>query len=180
MPTITDDDKFLLLDWSDVEFAVGNFVNEYYEQTGEHVDPEETVIIGLTRGGLTPAVMLSHATGCPMHALDYSSNRGNGDQKRPNDTFPVDLIHRYSTILIVDEIVDTGHTLKDLTEEINKLEHELNRWVDVFTIAVVYKDLPDGAHVPTYHHIRIEPDAAHLWCVFPWERNEYVYTNEEE
>lgn len=182
MATISDDDKFYVLEWSDVEYAIGNFVNEHYEQTGEHWDPDETIVIGLTRGGLTPAVMLSHITGCAMHALDYSSNRGNGDQKRPNDAFPVDLIRRYSTILIVDEIVDTGHTLKDLTEEIEELakRYAHDHFVDIFTVAVVYKDIPEGVFEPTYHHIRIDADAAHLWVQFPWELNEYVWTNEEE
>jgi hypothetical protein len=182
MSTITDDDKFYILDWSDIEYAVGNFVNEHYELTGEHLDADDTIIIGLTRGGLTPAVMLSHATGCPMHALDYSSNRGNGDQKRPNDAFPVDLIRRYSTILIVDEIVDTGHTLNDLTTEIEELatKYAHDHPVNIITFAVVYKDIPDGAYEPTYYHIRIDKSAAHLWVVYPWERNEYVYDFEEE
>lgn len=182
MSTITDDNKFLILDWNDIEYAVGDFVNEHYEQTGEHLDTDETIIIGLTRGGLTPAVMLSHATGCAMHALDYSSNRGNGDQKRPNDAFPVDLIRRYSTILIVDEIVDTGHTLNDLTKEIEELaaKYAQDHYVNIFTFAVVYKDIPEGAHEPTYHRIRIDQSAAHLWVVFPWERNQYVWTDEDE
>lgn len=173
----SNDDKQLFLEWSDIEHSIANFIGEYHEQTGEYLDPDTTLIIGLTRGGLTPAVMLSHATGCPMHALDYSSNRGNGDQKRPNDAFPVDLIRRYSTIFIVDEIVDTGHTMHDLTEELNDLITRYappNHWVDVFTFSVVYKEIAEVVFTPTFHHVHIAEELSNVWVVFPWEVNPYV------
>lgn len=177
---LTDDDKFMVLDWSDVEFAVGSFVNEYYKQTGENLDPETTIIIGLTRGGLTPAVMLSHATGCAMHALDYSSNRGNGEG-RPNDAFPVDLIRRYSTILIVDEIVDTGHTMLELTDEIEALvaKYAQDHHVYVYTFTVVYKELPESVFEPTFHSIRVDQSSRDVWVIYPWEKNDYILTEEE-
>ena len=54
------------------------------------------LIIGITRGGLIPAVHLSHYLGIPM------------DVKIPSD-----LVSNWKEILVVDDIVDTGQTLNN-------------------------------------------------------------------
>lgn len=171
---LTDDDKYLICSWNDVEAGIAHLKNEFEKYYV--FDKENTIIIGLTRGGLTPAVMLSHATGCPMHALDYSSNKGNGDQKRPNDPFPVDLIHRYSMIVIVDEIVDTAYTLKDLTDEISHLVkcYASDHDVTVKTMSLVYKERIVPIYEPHYHFITVKPDSHKFWIRFPWETNPYI------
>lgn len=171
---ISEDNKFLHIDWNDVLFSVSNWIQDCNDLEDDVLDSETSVIVGLTRGGLTPAVVMSHATGIGMHALDYSSNRGNGEAGRPNDKFPVDLLHKYSTILIVDEIVDTGHTMKDLFDEIQDLidENHLNNTIRTFSI--VYKELPDSAFTPNYYTNHIDEDSSHLWVVFPWEVNPYI------
>jgi hypoxanthine phosphoribosyltransferase len=52
-----------------------------------------TDIYGIPRGGLVPAVYLSHLTGLPL--TEYP---------------------QYPTTLVVDDIADTGHTLEELDQ----------------------------------------------------------------
>ncbi len=94
-------------------------------------------IVGLTRGGLIPAVMLSHYLNIPMYTLNVSLRDGNeiesnlwmaedalGPQSKErfvedeNDIGGIleaasDLLEQgatYKNILIVDDIIDTGAT----------------------------------------------------------------------
>lgn len=67
------------------------------------------VVVGLTRGGLIPAVCLSHRLGVPMVAINTSSELVVHDVT----SFP-NLRSSYSNILVVDDMVDTGKQLKQL------------------------------------------------------------------
>lgn len=101
-------------------------------------------IVGITRGGLTPAVMISHYFGIPMKSLDISLRDG-GDcvsncsmaedafgypkQERSvedeNDIGAIldaasDLLEQgenYKNILVVDDINDTGATFNWLMKD---------------------------------------------------------------
>lgn len=73
-------------------------------------------IVGIGRGGLVPAVYLSHATGIALLSVDHSS-------KVP--TFGDELLARLAAktvsgtkLLIVDDINDSGRTLAYLREAI--------------------------------------------------------------
>ena len=88
-------------------------------------------IYGVTRGGLIPAVMLSHALGIPMTKFPT-----------PDDT------------LIVDDIVDTGKTVKAWS---------LNAFA-----ALLYKP-NTSSEIPTYFGHDFQED---VWIVFPWEKKD--------
>ena len=71
-----------------------------------------TRIIGIGRGGLVPAVYLSHATGWPMLSCDWSSGLG---------AFAEDVVERLARrtqqgdrLLFVDDINDSGRTIHAL------------------------------------------------------------------
>ena len=69
----------------------------------KHISNEEIgAVYGLPRGGLPIAVSLSHSLGLPL-LMDYYDRKIVTDKK----------------ILVVDDIADTGHTLKDFDNEHN-------------------------------------------------------------
>lgn len=70
-------------------------------------------VIGISRGGLLPGVIMSHQLNKPFQSVDYSSVKGNGDDK--NHTNVIQKI-KGETVLIVDDICDTGLTLNELKE----------------------------------------------------------------
>ena len=70
-----------------------------------------TAVIGIVRGGLTPAVMLSHYYDCPLHVLDYSlRDRNDAQEFTPNDGQVLSKAmlntERGGHVLIVDDIND--------------------------------------------------------------------------
>ena len=82
-------------------------------------------IVGLTRGGLPLAVMLSHYLDKPMHALN-ASFRDNLTGPESNawmaeDAFGYDKI-RKKDILIIDDINDSGHTLNWIIDDWQRRE----------------------------------------------------------
>ena len=76
------------ISWEEIE----TLVNILYDNILES-DKEFDAVIGLPRGGLIPAVMLSHKTGIP-YKLGYGTDYGNA--------------------LVIDDICDSGKTLQHL------------------------------------------------------------------
>ena len=92
--------------------------------------PEVTSIHGIARGGLIPAVMISHKLGLPW-----------SDRILP-------------TTLVIDDIADSGHTLK------NK--------VCMFTATLHYKPHTSCFKPDVYADLH-EGDE---WIIYPFERND--------
>jgi len=119
-----------------------------------------THILGVARGGLVPAVYLSHKLNLPMAITNYSSC-GNSHDAKPvfwlDDTHvPID---NNSRVLVVDDIAETGNTLYDIGQEMN-MRCEL-----VHFLTLVYRQ---GSIIcPQYIGLEIAADDP--WVVFDWE-----------
>lgn len=115
-------------------------------------------IVGLTRGGLIPGTILSHATGTPLTPFQYSSKMGRGDDKADNDTvIPAHICH--TSVLIVDDIADSGQTLQELEQLF------VAAGCAVYS-ACLYTKL-DSVAWPTVHVHTLPADSP--WIIFPWE-----------
>lgn len=125
-------------------------------------------IVGLTRGGLVPAVIMSQMLSLPMMPVNYSSKTGAGDNKNHNNSLP-DILGKFESgtgrlpaspnLLIIDDICDSGKTLDEVTKVYKKRNHK------VWTAALYWKS--SAIHTPdlTYHAI---PENS-PWIIFPWE-----------
>ena len=111
-----------------------------------------THIVGITRGGLIPAVMLSHSFDLPMETLGVSfrDNRATHHTKFK----PIDDA-RY---LIVDDINDSGTTFKVVSDIFR------NRRLTFATSALINKE-KSGFDVDFYGEMFYHDD----WINFPWE-----------
>lgn len=121
-------------------------------------------IVGLSRGGLPPAVMASHLMQRPMIPAGYSSLRGAGDDKNHNNTlppiaYPIRAGFDFPTLLIIDDICDSGNTIAEVRE------HYINGGHDVTTAALYYKE--GASYTPDFCWMTIPYDAPFI--VFPWE-----------
>ena len=112
-----------------------------------------THIVGITRGGLIPAVMLSHSFDLPMETLGVSfrDNRATHHTKFK----PIDDA-RY---LIVDDINDSGTTFKVVSDIFR------NRRLTFATSALINKE-KSGFNVDFYGEMFYHDD----WINFPWEK----------
>jgi uncharacterized protein len=129
-------------------------------------------IVGLTRGGLVPATMLSHYLDVPMHALKVSL-RDDTDQPESNLWMAEDAFEQ-RRILIVDDINDSGATLNWIREDWMSSNLPDNpKWAEIWggTVRVavmVNNEASDFADVD-YAGLTINKLEEPIWCVFPWE-----------
>ncbi len=139
--------------WGQIDKACALLANQIIRYEGGEEPP--TVVVGLARGGLVPAIIISHILEIPMIPVSYSSQRGNGEYKQYANVLPE---IPFNNILVVDDIVDSGYTMKEIVEYYGEDHY-------VRAAALYYKE---GAQIrPTFAWQTIPADSQ--WIVFPWE-----------
>lgn len=119
-------------------------------------------IVGIGRGGLVPAVYLSHATGLPMLSVDYSSQ-----EKTLAASAVAELAERTragQNVLVVDDINDSGRTIARLTA----LLGEAGAFASRVRFATLIDNRASAARVG-YAARTIDRAVTKDWFVFPWE-----------
>jgi len=119
-------------------------------------------VIGVGRGGLVPAVYVSHQLGLPMLSIDHSS-------RLPG--FADELLAKVATmsaagsrLLFVDDINDSGGTITYIRE----LLSGNGCAADNLRFAVLINNQRSQAQVD-YWTDTIDRDDDKRWFVFPWE-----------
>ena len=144
-------------------------------------------IVGITRGGLLPAVMISHYFNVPMKSLDVSLRDGGdcvSNLSMSEDAFGyhrVDDLPGTSNpalrknILIVDDINDSGATFNWIMRdwESSCLPHDAawgNIWNNNVRFAVVVDNLASQCSVGMwYSGMEINKAENDVWVEFPYE-----------
>jgi len=122
------------------------------------------LIVGVSRGGWPPARVLSDLLGNPNLAnvkaefyLGVNETKG-----EPTLTQPVSTNVANKKVLIVDEVADTGKSLKLVKE------HVIAQGAKEVKIATIYYK-PWSVITPDYYEKETQK-----WIVFPWEIKETV------
>ena len=120
---------------------------------------DPNVIVGLSRGGLTPGVMMSHWMNKPFKPIKTALR----DFPEWEDYLPRKTDER---VLILDDVCDSGVTFTKIREYIQKnaLE-EIN--CDV-RLAVLWWN-NEIEFEPNYYVNEIAKDSTNTWIHFPWE-----------
>jgi len=126
----------LILSWNDIK----NVVDIVAEKIN-NLDKKPYYIYGVPRGGLIPATWLSHKTG-----IEYRQITSTQISKT------ADLSH----ILIIDDICDSGTTVKKLRENYPKVK----------IACLYYKET--ATETPDIYGETVGEE----WLVFPWELDE--------
>ncbi len=119
-------------------------------------------IIGVGRGGLVPAVFLSHASGLPMLSVDYSSQ-----VKDFADEPLVKLALRTrggAQFLFLDDINDSGRTITHLRTALAAA----GAVPGSIRFATLIDNVSSAERVD-YRHRTIDRRETKDWFVFPWE-----------
>jgi hypoxanthine phosphoribosyltransferase len=120
------------LTWNDIDRAINRIIASINSS-----EIKINAVGGLPRGGLIPAVMLSHRLGIPFVSQANIKNI-------------------FGNILIVDDISDTGRTLKQFKFEEN-----------IYTATLHWKQ--SSEYQPDYFwEIAYENE----WIVYPWENKD--------
>ena len=156
--------KTRVLDWSTIVESIDKLCKEIVLS-----DIKIDSIVGLSRGGLVPAVMIANQLGVrevySYGVRSYDGKSGGdvktyqwlGEKHLPGDT-----------ILVVDDISDRGATLGFVKKQLCKPEALPYEHKNINTCTICVK--PRSNFLPTWTGINVEDDE---WVIFPWEADQY-------
>lgn len=149
--------KTINLSWRKVERLVGNLVSQ--------INKKYDVIVSINRGGLIPGVMLSHAIKTKHGVITVESYQGRKKGKTHNVGYHISMIGKISSktkILLVDEISDSGKSLREIMKTFKKLGCPIK---NIDTATLHYKS--KSCFKPTYYAKQINN---YDWILYPWEK----------
>ncbi|NBO98995.1 MAG: hypothetical protein EBU90_02535 [Proteobacteria bacterium] len=142
----------LYLSWNEINKSL----LEIHEQTKNL--SSNAAIIGLTRGGLCPAVLFSHIKNikdfytCGIRSYDNQNKAAETMFQYPDKHA---LKHK-EVVYVIDDICDTGGTLKFLENYLLPIKP--------ISITLVYRT--NEGYRPNYFGTELSDER---WVVFPWE-----------
>lgn len=118
------------------------------------------LIVGLKRGGLVPAVHLSHALERPLEVLCWQTR--DGDETHVNQVV-LDALNDGKTVVFVDDINDSGKTLTDVVTTYEKRTSGQG----VIKTAVLVEKVSSEFRTDSVA-LRIDDPR---WMIYPWEKD---------
>lgn len=167
--------KQLNLSWTDVE----NHMHEILRKI--HLDNfRPDYVVGIVRGGLVPAVQISHYLKVPLYTQKICLRDG-GDVEHAGWTaeeafgvFQQGMGYEGKKSLVVDDINDSGATFEWLKKDWESGCHPNNRerWQEIWHKSVRFAALIDNIQSPfsvDYASKEINKAEEDVWINFPWE-----------
>jgi len=134
-------------------------VKEYIKNISECITKSSwkpDLIISVNRGGCVPGIYLSHLIDVNHEVLTLSKNK-----KTNNSTYIKSVMGKYKAILIIDDINDTGKTMKEVSEIYID-------FLDKLKFAVLIDNKASEFKVNFFSY-KIDKNVDNSWIVFPWE-----------
>lgn len=138
-----------IVTWDDVRAKIWSLIEQLED---EPID----LIIGISRGGLIPGVMLSHRLEVPFQPLQWQTR----DDTQERDFLSLVALDKTKNIgpeniLFVDDICDSGKTISEIRSQVPEA-----RW------AVLYSKMDNMG----IDFIGKRVYNVNKWIVFPWEK----------
>ena len=139
-----------------IEEMIDSIRNISEQLTNSNFDPE--VIISVNRGGCVPGIYLSHYIDKPHEVINIELRDSN---KEPDLNSIKEKISQFRSVLIIDDINDSGKTIgviKDLSKNLITKIH----------FAVLVNKSESTSKIEFYGKT-VNSKLNDYWYVFPWE-----------
>ena len=126
---------------------------------------EPEIIVGISRGGWPPARVMSDLLQNPNLAnmkVEFYKDIGVRN-KKPRITQPITIEVVGKRVLVVDDVSDTGHSLRVVADHLRR------KPVKELRVCTIYMK-PKSIFRPDYY-----ARTTKKWIIFPWERLEAVH-----
>jgi hypoxanthine phosphoribosyltransferase len=155
--------------WEGIEIGVNSIAMQMFKD-----EWRPDYIVGITRGGLIPGVLLSHTTDIPMKTLCVQlKSDGLEEVTEHNVQMARDALKNNKKILIIDDINRGGDAISWIIDD----------WQDAIGMVGDYKseswhtnvrfasliDNPNSKVPMDYCNEEIDLDEENIWVEFPWE-----------
>lgn len=155
-----------------VFYSYKNMENDI-DLIAESIDQEgwkPDVVVGILRGGIVPAVSLSHYYDVPLIAMEWSTRDQAVGKQLPEEL--LGYLFSESKILIIDDICDSGLTLREVYNHLSdRFFQEKLRSTSLKNVRTAVLHYNEGQEMfkPEYNAITINKSKKDIWLVYPWE-----------
>jgi hypoxanthine phosphoribosyltransferase len=138
------------ISWQQIENEVNKIANTILSKK-DNFD----VVIGLSRGGLIPGVMLSHKLNLPFIPLVWQTRDGSKKDKK--------LLKQYNkeTTLVIDDLIDSGKTFYEVIKVAPNVKYAALFDKQISLNSEYFSKNLDYCGSLLYNDNR--------WLIFPWE-----------
>jgi hypothetical protein len=137
--------------WHEIEKAVTALANAVKRE----FDPD--MIVGVARGGLIPAVRLSHLLGDKLLRIIHVKYYKDINLRKEKPELWADIGKPKGKVLVVDDVADTGTTLEFVVRYLKE-----KGVTDIRIATIAWK--PKSRLKPDFYVYETDK-----WIVFPWE-----------
>lgn len=147
----------LYYNWSDYEADIAKLESQL-------VADDYDLVIGIARGGLVPAVEISHHLSLPLVSLNWQTRDG-----KPPAVIPIDVMMEIlnKRVLFIDDICDSGETLKQIYDMLDR-----NKVVKSKASACLHYNSGEALFKPDFYAVEINKIENPVWICYPWERQD--------
>lgn len=124
---------------------------------------EYDVVVGIARGGLIPAVEISHHLEKPLVPLVWQTRDGVPPEEIPGDIAKAIFRKR---VLLVDDICDSGETYAQVYDAIMG---DFNQLALSLTSCCLHYNKGETLFRPDIWAVEINKNINPVWLVYPWE-----------
>ncbi len=152
------EEGFIVPSWQEIDRMLNKLV-EMVKRNNFRPD----IIVGVSRGGLIPAAVLSDRLGVECDAVGlrfYKSVQSTEETPKIMQHISSDLSRK--KVLVVDDVADTGHSLQTVRSYVQEKGAK-----DVMVCTLHYK--PCSVIKPDCF-----VDETNAWIIYPWELDETI------
>lgn len=126
-------------------------------------------IVGIARGGLVPATMLSHYFQKSLMVINYSL-RDNKVSHISEINDLTQVLNKGQKVLIVDDICDSGVTLRKVVDEATEgFNGSADEFKELCKSTVLWNNVSQDVFDPDYTGREISRAEDDSWVIFPYE-----------